>query len=141
MPSFSFLDEITFWGNEKSIFCHHKQRSTYFYTDEKKRVGYTGTVRVLVKVGQDGLQRGRYTMCWDKCWVANGEFFQDSREKGLEGGESRLGNLSAVCIFLGFYHSSQHIGPGCSLALCSFLRLVWNPWVSAARIIALLKPY
>lgn len=34
-----------------------------------------------------------------------------------------------------------HIGPGGILALCSFLGLMRNPWVSVAGIIAVLRPY
>lgn len=43
-----------------------------------------------------------------------------------------------VCILLGSYHSSWHLGQGCSAAFCSFLGLVRSPWVSAAGIIAML---
>lgn len=58
--------------------------------------------------------------------------------KGNQRGEARMAEPVEVCILLGSYHSSWHLGQGCCAALCSFLGLVRNPWVIAAGIIAML---
>ena len=69
------------------------------------------------------------------------ESAQGYRRQRNERGEARMPKSGEVCILLGLYQDSWHIGPVCLLARCSFLRLVRNQWVNVAGIIVGLRPY
>lgn len=49
-----------------------------------------------------------------RTWLESKDSAQGCRQKGDERGEARMAKPREVCILLGSYHYSWHIGPGSS---------------------------